>query len=126
MNYVVGTCGWVEWLTDGFLSAKFYNYLKKTEQLFIPTIIQYELYKWANKNRDEKTAIEIIGMTESCQVISLDTRLALLASEISCNFKLAMADAIVYASSEQYNANLITCDKHFANLPNVTYFEKNN
>jgi len=37
---------------------------------------------------------------------------------------LATADAIVYATAQCKGAQLITCDPHFAKLPQVTYFAK--
>ncbi|MCK9511361.1 MAG: PIN domain-containing protein [Pigmentiphaga sp.] len=38
--------------------------------------------------------------------------------------KLATADAIVYATARHQGAELLTCDAHFADLPNVALFAK--
>lgn len=54
----------------------------------------------------------------------MDTRIALLAAELHRQHKLATADAIVYATAQQQDANLLTCDAHFEKLPGVTYFAK--
>jgi predicted nucleic acid-binding protein len=37
---------------------------------------------------------------------------------------LAMADAIIYATAMKHGADLLTCDAHFASLPDVVYFAR--
>ena len=69
-------------------------------------------------------ALEIIALTENGHVIPIDTNLAIYAADLSREHGLAMADAIVYATSRKNNALLITSDKHFRSLPHVKFFEK--
>ena len=57
-------------------------------------------------------------------VINLDSEIALLASDISKQHRLPMADSIIYATAELYDADLFTQDKHFENLYRVHYFSK--
>jgi predicted nucleic acid-binding protein len=124
MKILVDTCGWIEWLTNGKLAASFEPYLLKPENLIVPTLIQYELYKWACREKDSTTALQIIGMTENGIIVPFDTKLALDAADISKKHGLSMADAIIYASSENNKALLITADKHFKELTHVKFFEK--
>jgi hypothetical protein len=44
--YLVDTCGWIEWLTNGKLASVFEPYLKRFSNLIVPTLVQLELYKW--------------------------------------------------------------------------------
>lgn len=122
--HLVDTCGWIEWLTDGELANAFAPFLMDTTQLVVPTLVQYELYKWCLRERDEATALSVIGVTENCQVQALDTRTALLAAELATQHKLAMADAVVYATALNRGGVLMTADAHFAGLPNVRYWAK--
>lgn len=124
MKFVVDTCGWIEWLIEGKLSQKFHPFLEQSRKLIVPTIIQLELYKWICREKDEATALNIIGITEQCNVKPLDTPTALFAAEVSTYYQLSMADAIIYAHAQKYQAELITSDKHFENLPHVKYFSK--
>jgi predicted nucleic acid-binding protein len=124
MRYLVDTCGWIEWLTNGKLASLFEPYFKHTSELVVPTLIQFELYKWVSREKNSTLALEIIGVTENGLVVPLDTALALYAADISKECHLSMADAIVYATSKNNNVELITADKHFKNLPNVKFFEK--
>lgn len=122
--YLVDTCGWIEWITDNQLASQFEGYLEHLEELIVPTLIQFELYQWIERELNEEKALEIVGITEQAQVIPLSTRIALDAAELSKQHKLAMADAIIYATAQSQQANLITADKHFKDLPHVTYLQK--
>ena len=124
MSIVVDTCGWVEWLTDGPLASEFETFLADPSNLLVPTIVQYELHRWICRERDDASAMEIIGVTEQGNVVALDTSLALLASELAATHRLAMADAIVYATAQQAGVDLVTCDDHFLQLSAVRYFPK--
>jgi predicted nucleic acid-binding protein len=57
-------------------------------------------------------------------VISIDSEIALLASDISKQYKLPMADSIIYATAVLWDAELYTQDVHFENLDRVHYFPK--
>lgn len=124
-KYIVDTCGWIEWLTDSKLASSFEPYLKNTSHLIVPTLVQYELYKWICREKTSVIALEIIGLTEKATVVSLDTSLALYAADISRQYHLAMADSIIYACAQNQHAELITADKHFKSLPAVKFFENN-
>lgn len=124
MKKLIDTCGWIEWLTNGKLATAFESYLKHPSELIIPTLIQYELYKWVCREKNSTLALEVVGITENGLVVPLDTSLSLYAADISKEHGLAMADAIIYATSRKNNALLITSDKHFKELPHVKLFEK--
>ena len=66
----------------------------------------------------------MIAFTERCIVVPLDTALALAAAEVSAHHGLAMADAIVYATAQAHDADVLTCDAHFGGLPGVTLIPK--
>ena len=124
MAYLVDTCGWIEWLTDGILADEFAPYLKEASEIIIPTTLQFELYKWAKREKGETMAIEAIALTEQGKVIPLNTSLALTAADIALEHKLSFADAIIYATAQQQEVSLITADDHFEHLPDVIYFSK--
>ncbi len=124
MKVLIDTCGWIEWLTNGSLLNNFSPYFAQTDDIIIPVVVQYELYKWVCREVDEITALEIIGVTELGRVIPLTTSLVLFAADLAKQYKLAMADAFIYATAQQEYAEVITCDNHFLNLPDIIYFPK--
>ena len=124
MVCLVDTCGWIEWLTDGLLADVFEPYLNDPAELIIPTTLQFELYKWAKREKGEIEALEVIALTEQGWVIPLTTRLSLYAADMALQHRLSFADAIIYASARQFDVQLITADDHFKDLPEVIFFSK--
>jgi len=57
-------------------------------------------------------------------VLPLTSAVALLAAELAQSCRLAMADALIYASARYQDIPLATCDRHFADLPGVRYYPK--
>lgn len=90
----------------------------------VPTIVQFELVKWARREGGIEAAGRILGYTTLCDVVSLDTRIAVSAAECSQLHKLPTANAIVYATAIAAGSDLLTCDQHFEGLPSVIYVPK--
>ena len=90
----------------------------------MPTIVQLELSKWLVREVGEEQADQVIAYTQKCVVVPLDTVIALLAADLHREYKLATADAIVYATARRQGATLLTCDAHFEGLPGVALFAK--
>ncbi len=124
MECLVDTCGWIEWLTNGILADDFAPYMGNPAELFVPSALQFELYKWAKREKGEVEALEVVALTEQGRVISLNTGLSLYAADLALQYRLSFADAIIYASARQFNVPLITADDNFQDLPEVVYFSK--
>lgn len=90
----------------------------------VPTGVQLELAKWVYRETSAERANEVIAFSQKCVVVPLDTTIALAAAALCREHKLATADAIVYATALAHDADLLTCDAHFQELPRVTYIEK--
>jgi predicted nucleic acid-binding protein len=121
---VVDTSAWIEWLVGSPLGRKLGKEIPAREQCIMPTLVQLELAKWLARETDEDRLDQVIAYTQKCLVVPMDTRIALLAADLCRKHKLATADAIVYATAREQGADLLTCDAHFAKLPDVAYFRK--
>ena len=121
---LVDTCGSIEWLTDGPLADAFRPHLAQTDALLVPTLIQYELAKWITRERDETLALEVIGLTHQSRVVALDTSLALGAAAVAAEHRLAMADAVIYATARAHGATVVTSDARFEHLSGVAYLRQ--
>src|SRR5208283_4899289 len=115
---------WIEWLRDSELGRKVDPEIPTQEAWIVPTIVQYELARWLAQEVSEEAAGSVIAFSKECVVTPLDTALALRAAEVANEHALAMADAIIYATALDADADLLTCDAHFAELPGVVYFSK--
>lgn len=123
---VVDTSAWIEWLRDSPTGAILAPSLPVRGEWLVPTIVQLELAKWMMREAGETNFGEVIAFTKKCQVVELETDLALAAAEISSRHKLATADAIIYATAEAWGADILTCDAHFEGLPHVIFVAKQN
>ena len=118
---LVDSSGWLEYLTADVKKPLFEPYLvdaKKT--LIVPTIVLYEVRKKLLVERQKTAADWFVSEALRHIVVPLDERIALDAPNYSIQFRIALADAIIYTTAVVENARLVTGDAHFANLPNVT------
>ena len=121
---VVDTSAWAEWLIGSALGKRMAAEMPVRQAWVVPTIVQLELSKWLLREAGEDHADSVIAHTQTCVVVPLDTPIALLAAELHQRYKLATADAIVYATAQTQGADLLTCDAHFEGLPGIAYFRK--
>ena len=121
---LIDSGGWLEFFTDGPLCAEYEKELAANlEEILVPSIVLYEVYKFLLRISSEETAIRCTSHMTQCQVVDLDTVLALESADLSIRGRLAMADAIVYATSRKYRAELITSDADLKGLDGVRYIE---
>jgi predicted nucleic acid-binding protein len=121
---LVDTSAWIEWLTASATGEKLNSQMPEQSDWLVPTMVQLELAKWLTREMGEDKADQVIAFTQVCQVIPLDTDIALAAAEACRTHKLATADAIIFATARLRGANLLTCDAHFEGLPGVTLIGK--
>ena len=118
------TCVWIELLLDSATGRHYRRMFDKPDQVLVPTLVQYELRRWVLRERGEDAADRIIAMTRNSRIVALDETTALHAAALALEFKLASADALIYASALRHQATLVTCDAHFESLPGVEYRPK--
>ncbi|MGD9816883.1 MAG: type II toxin-antitoxin system VapC family toxin [Hyphomonadaceae bacterium] len=121
---VVDTSAWIEWLIKSPTGATVAAALPPNANWLAPTIVQFELAKWVRRERGEEKSDQAIAFSATCVVVPLDTSIAVAAARVSAEHKLPLADAIVYATARAYDADLLTCDAHFKDLPHVILIEK--
>jgi len=121
---VVDSSGWMEYLTDGANARFFVSSIRDAENLVIPTICLYEVFKRVLLELGKEKALDAIGMMSFGQAAELSRELAIEAARISTETKLAMADSIILATARANNATLWTQDAHFKDIEGVKYIEK--
>jgi len=121
---LVDTSAWIEWLIASATGAEVAEKLPEQADWLVPTMVQLELAKWLTREVDEDKADQVIAFTQVCNVVPLDTEIALAAAEACRAHKLATADAVILATARTQGATVLTCDKHFEGLPDITLIEK--
>lgn len=117
---VVDSSGWLEYFTDSDRASLFASAIEDVENLFVPVISIYEVFRKVLRERGENDALQIASMMQVGQVIDLDCALALEAAR----HPLPLADSIIYASTLRQEATLWTQDEHFKDLPSVRFFPR--
>jgi toxin FitB len=123
---VVDSSGWLEYFVRGPNTTFFKPALHKTESLLVPTICIYEVYKWIVSQRDDEEALAAIAWMTTAQMADLNQEIAIQAADFSREYKLAMADSVIYATARAFRATLWTQDAHFSGLEGVEFIEKRN
>jgi predicted nucleic acid-binding protein len=121
---VVDSSGWLEYFGKGPAGEYFAPVIRDSFHLVVPTISIYEIFKRILIQRDEEEALSAIGWMAVGLVVDLTQEIALSAALLSVELKLPMADSIILATTQTYQATLWTQDKHFKDFPGVEYIEK--
>src|SRR4030065_2388118 len=118
------SCGWLEYLADSSNASFFASPIKDTENLIVPSLCLYEVFKTRKLQRGQQAALQAIGLLYTGQMLALNDELALQAAQVSLEHKLPMADSVILATTLAHDATLWTQDEHFKGLPGVKHIEK--
>jgi len=121
---IVDSSLWVEYFLENDINQSIINIIKDIDNLYIPVISLYEVYKKFLSISDRQKANIAVDIMQNAVIIGINPQLAILAAQSSRQHKLPMADSIIYATAILYDAEIYTQDKHFENLDRVHYFGK--
>lgn len=117
---VVDSSAWLEYLANTTQATHFARPLEDADNLVVPVITIYEVFKKVLRERSEGEAMQVVSLMQAGTVVDLDHSLALEAARHA----LPLADSIIYATAMSRGATLWTQDEHFRELPNVRYYPK--
>jgi predicted nucleic acid-binding protein len=121
---LVDSSGWLEYLADGPNAAFFEEPLLATDQLIVPTLCLYEVFKVVLRERGEDDAIQAAALMEQGRSVELTGPIALSAARLSLDLKIPMPDSIIAATGELLEAAIWTQDEDFKDIKNVKYIPK--
>ncbi len=121
---VVDSSGWIEYFTEGPNSGFFASSIERVDELIVPAVCIYEVFKWVARERDETQALKAIAHMQLGKVVELDSKLAVFAARLGLQAKLPLADSIVLATARAHEATLWTQDDDFEGLDDVKYIAK--
>ena len=121
---VVDSSAWIEYFTDGPNAGFFAGAIEDVEELLVPALVIYEVFKWISRERSEAQAVKAVAHMQQGEVVDLDAKLAAYAARLSLQVKLPMADSIIYATARIHEAILWTQDDDFEGLDDVKYVAK--
>ena len=118
---VVDSSGWLEYFTNGPNADFFASAILEADELVVPAISIYEVFKRILRDSNEGDALSMIAVMSKGIVTPLDMELSLDAAKISIDLKLPMADSIILATARAHKAILWTQDSDFRGLEGVEY-----
>lgn len=121
---ILDSSAWIELLDDGPNSRHFSPILRRLPDLIIPSIVVTEVRKVVLKQRTADAAEAVTDSMLSGIIVPLDANIAISAADFFIQYKLPLADSIIYATARNQNATLWTQDDDFKGLPHVKYFPK--
>ena len=121
---VVDSSGWLEYFARGSNTSFFAPVVKATDILVVPTVCMYEVFKRLLAQRGEESALQAMGIMSLGIIADFTQEIAVNAAYISSEFKIAMADSIILATTRAYDAILWTQDADFEGIGGVEYTEK--
>ncbi|MBM4422904.1 MAG: type II toxin-antitoxin system VapC family toxin [Chloroflexi bacterium] len=121
---IVDSSGWIEYVADEANADFFERAIIDTDNLLVPTVCLYEVFKRVLQEYGEERALEATGLMLLGGVVDFDRQIAIQAAQISLESRLAMADSIILATARARNATLWTQDEHFENVEGVKYIRK--
>jgi len=122
---VVDSSAWLEYFANGDGAAHFASVIESVGRLVVPAICLLEVFKVVLRQRGESDALQAVALMQQGTVVDLDASLALAAAKAGVEYKLPLADSIVYATAQSVGGVVWTQDDDFDGLPDGEYFGKN-
>ena len=123
MNVVDSSC-WLEFFAGSELGKQFKPLIQNVAELVVPVVTIYEIFKTVALTNEED-ALKAVALMNTGTVVDLTQELAINAALASHEHQLPMADAMILATAQAYEATLWTMDEHFKGIDGVKRIEKN-
>jgi predicted nucleic acid-binding protein len=118
---VVDSSAWLEYFAGSQNAENFAKVIENTDELIVPTLCLYEVFKRILQQRSEHEALQAVAAMQQAKVVDLDSRISIEAARLSVEYQLPLADSVILAATRQYQATLWTQDVHFEGMEGVQY-----
>jgi len=121
---VVDSSAWLSYFAGDANAKKFSKPIENIANLIVPSITITEVFKIVLRQSSEDNALQAIAHMEQGKVIPLNSALAINAAKFGIELKLPLADSIIYATGQRFDALIWTQDEDFEELDGVEYLAK--
>ena len=121
---IVDSSAWLEYFADGPDAKHFATPLKDAASLVVPVVSIYEVFKVVLRESGENEALQVAAAMQKGTVVDLTAKLAIAVSKLSLQHGLPMADSIILATAQAFDATIWTQDSDFKDMSVVKYFLK--
>jgi predicted nucleic acid-binding protein len=121
VSNVVDSSAWLEYLADGPNAGEFAAAIETVRTLVVPTIVISEVVRRLDAQGRRAIIPDVLAQMRQATIIPLDDQLAIDAATLGRRQGLALADSIVYATTQAVGGTLWTQDEDFKALPKVEF-----
>lgn len=116
---VIDSSCWIEIFSNGMLAKKCQKEVLSSKSIIVPSLVIYEVYRKVKQSSSDESGLSAISYISQFEVKPLTREVALLAADLSLQFKLGTAGSIILAHANETSAELVTLDNDFRGLPGV-------
>src|SRR3989338_4493009 len=114
---LIDSSAWLEILSKGALSHEINKYMRESKSIIVPTVVIFEVYRKIAKAIAQDEGLAAVVFISTHEVVDISREVALTAADLSIQYGLGMADSLVLAVAQEYNAVLLTLDYDFHKIP---------
>ena len=119
---VVDSSGWLAYFAGTRNAEAFAEPIERPSELVVPTLTLFEVYERVLVQRGESDALRAVSiMRRGSRPAPLGASSAIAAARISVETGLPLADAVILATAQAYDALLWTQDADFQGMERVEY-----
>ena len=117
----IDSYGWIERFTKGPKAQQYNGIIDKVrpDEIVASVVVLYEVYLRIKQVKGEELALEAVAALNQTKIVPVDQTLSLEAADYSLSHGLHFADALIYATSRHFEAQLYTSDEHLKELKHV-------
>jgi predicted nucleic acid-binding protein len=119
---LLDSSAWIAMAHDGPNAKMFARAMAEAEQVLVSAISIYEIARYTTRVAGDAATEKLLSFVSLHQIVPISAEIATLAADLGARHQLAMADALIYATSAVHQAELWTQDADFKELPNVKCF----
>ena len=118
---VIDSSAWLEYFANGPNADAFAEPIESPEDLVVPAITVFEVFRRVAQQRGERAALGYAGVLLRSPVVDVTAELAVEAARLGLRLGLPMADSLVLATARAHGATLWTQDADFDGVDGVRY-----
>jgi len=118
---VVDSSAWLEYFADGPNADVFAEAIESSEDLVVPAITVFEVFKRVAQQRGERAALGYVGVLLLSPVVDVTAELSVEAARLGLRLGLPMAESLILATARAHGATLWTQDADFDGVDGVRF-----
>lgn len=118
---VLDSSVWIEFFLGSQSGQRYRPIAANSAALLVPAVALYEVHRYLSRTASNDMREGSLNVMRQARVIDLTDARAIAASNAAQEYKLAMADAIMYSIAQEFKATFWTQDVDYHGLPGVQY-----